>query len=753
MPLPTSSKRKLVLILALLPAAAWAQDTPAPAAQPENRPAADAEQSANQSTTLQTVRVNAPRRSLRSESQNNYTVSALRSTTGLILTPKEIPQSVSVITKSQIDDQGITTVDNALKTATGVNVFKSGGRTHFMSRGYYIEQFEEDGMAAQIGSPGGFGLGGPQGDPVSPTSLAMYDHIEVVRGAAGLTQANSEPGGTVNAVRKKPTSERQISASVQADRWGKTTGTADLSGTLSEAAGLRGRAVIGLGNSRTFKEHSHGRDIMLYGVMDKTIGDNGRLTWGVGRIDQTHTPDPEGLPLWADGSGLPYKRYLGAAWNKAALKKTNLFAEYEHYISDNWKFDSKFDWRKSRSTQAYYTLNAPRGGIGANGTVQQGSFDRYDTESRQYTLQSNLTGRIFAFGRSHDLFLTHTYSQEHYRSTNRWPNGSSRFNIHTFTGHEVPQPDWNSPALSARGGEGRYKTHALALGARINPADRLHLILGGRYTRWYRYLVWDRNLKDRTPGTVYEIKRHRFIPYAGITFDLTPNHSLYASYSAIFKQTMNRDADDRLLAPISGKNYEIGWKGQWHGGKLNASAALYQTDKDNNNQRVSLPGRDSYWVSLDQRSRGLDAEISGSLTERWKIFAGYTFNRSTNRNGIPGNAASRQAGYNFSPQTPKHMFRLYTAYTLPLDKDRWTVGLGVSSQSKTYGSDGLKQGGYTLWNANLQYRPAENIQLSLAVNNLTNKRYYENQGARSPAYYNFYGEPRTITVGFKWKMK
>ena len=99
---------------------------------------------------LADVTVTANRRSLRSDSSNSYTVSAMRSTTGLVLSPREIPQSVSVITKKQIEDQGITDLEGALQNATGINVFKSGGRTHFMSRGYFIEQFEEDGIATQL---------------------------------------------------------------------------------------------------------------------------------------------------------------------------------------------------------------------------------------------------------------------------------------------------------------------------------------------------------------------------------------------------------------------------------------------------------------------------------------------------------------------------------------------------------------------------------------------------------------------------
>ena len=275
-----------------------------------------------QQTELEQIRVTAKNRSLRTENQNSYTVSALRSTTGLVLSPREIPQSVSVITKKQIEDQGITDLEGALQNATGINVFKSGGRTHFMSRGYFIEQFEEDGIATQLGSPGGFGLGGPDGDPTSATDMAMYDRIEVVRGAAGLTQANNEPGDTINAVRKKPTSKRQLSADLTVNTWGKVGGTFDASGALSPEHGLRGRFVGSVGSNKTFQDQSGGRDILLYGVMDKDIGDNGKLSWGASYLNQTKTPDPDGLPMRTDGKEWKRSRYLGADWNEARLKNT-----------------------------------------------------------------------------------------------------------------------------------------------------------------------------------------------------------------------------------------------------------------------------------------------------------------------------------------------------------------------------------------------------------------------------------------------
>ena len=103
-----------------------------------------------------------------------------------------------------------------MRTTTGVNVIRDTGRVRFQSRGFYVDQIQEDGISSTV--PGS--SSNPTRDAQSMTDLAVYDHIEVVRGPTGLTQANGEPGGTINAVRKKPTSNRQISVELQGDRWG-----------------------------------------------------------------------------------------------------------------------------------------------------------------------------------------------------------------------------------------------------------------------------------------------------------------------------------------------------------------------------------------------------------------------------------------------------------------------------------------------------------------------------------------------------
>ena len=138
--------------------------------------AADDTAAADNGQSLQTVSVQGVNRSTRTENRNSYTTSAMRTTTGLALSPKETPQSVSVITKTQIEQQGITNMVDALKTTTGVNVIRDGGISRFQSRGFYIDQIEEDGVSSTV--PGA--INNPMYDAQSMSDIAIYDHIEVV---------------------------------------------------------------------------------------------------------------------------------------------------------------------------------------------------------------------------------------------------------------------------------------------------------------------------------------------------------------------------------------------------------------------------------------------------------------------------------------------------------------------------------------------------------------------------------------------
>ena len=731
------------------------------AAQAADENATAPAESSAQTQTLQNVTVSAVNRSTRTENKDTYTTSAMKTTTGLALSPKETPQSVSVITKTQLSDRGISSLKDAMKTTTGVNVLRESGRYRFQSRGFYVDQIEEDGIATTVAGSSG----NPYRDAQSLYDMAIYDHVEVVRGATGLTQVNGEPGGTVNAVRKKPTAQTQIQGDLLVNRFGKARATLDVSGSLNESKTLRGRTVVVGERSRGYKDNDKGDLGLFYGVLEGHIGENTKVTAGLLHQRHTETPDYFGVPMSVSGgdAGFNTDTYLGYDWTHAKFRKTNAFAELEHYFNDDWTATAKFNYIHSKSDSrlgAIYDASTTYKGLPAGGKLNTQNFQNYQNNGHQATVQLNLNGKYDLFGRKHDVFLGYTYSRENNDTTWRRIRNSRAYDPRTFTGGEQAEPNWanyNDRTFY----HNRITSNSLMLGTRVNVLDNLHVIAGTRYTQWKADGVTDYDWWNNRPDTdkdEHSIRRkNRFVPYFGITYDITPSQSVYASYTSIFKPNNAKDINERYLKPVVGNNYEIGWKGEWFNRKLNTSVALFQIDQKNRSVQVYFPTLNKWYNENvgHVRSRGLDLEISGNLTENWKIFAGYTLNNSKYMRGENGrNSVSPYLqGANFSRHTPKHIFRLHTSYDLPWGGRKWTVGGGVSAQSKTSSLGYVKQGGYALWHANVKYAPSENLQFSLIADNLFNKRYFENNKVRYNGINNYLGEPRNISLKVDWKFK
>lgn len=696
-------------------------------------------------------------------SRDGYTVPTMSTATGLPLAPKDTPQSVSVITRKQMDDSGATTLEEALKTTTGLHMYKQGFQTRFQSRGFSIAQISEDGVNSTVCTM----CGNNPHDTKQLTDTALYDRIEVVRGATGMHKAQSEPGGTINAIRKRPTATPLLELDATANRFGTLRTSADVSGFLSSDHSLRGRAVAVLEKNKSWLKNNDGHKGLIYGVIDKQIGQNDMLTLGAMYHREKDVPILYGLPINADGSDsrLPRDTYLGANWNRTDYKKANVFAEWKHDFSDRWNLTTSADYRRNKSVTEYAYV-PHRQDLSPAGKVSDGFTGRSDRNNRQWTFQSNLKGKFDLFGREHDLYAGYRYSKEKFdniwRGT-RFDNGD--YSVLSWKGDEIAKPDWNnSRMLETR--KTVPNTHTATIATRLNLTDKWHILLGTSYSRWRmsQHLSWMNN-----PDRNY--KKGRFIPYAGITYDLTPQQNLYASYTSIFLYPGEYyDINGKSMSPVMGNSYEIGWKGAWNNNRLNTSIALFQTEKHNQptytwlgrdpatgDVRPFVRGDRAIYTPVRMESRGIDAEIAGNITDDWQIFAGYTFNKRRYTSTAAERTAERNGrGVDFSQQTPRHIFRLNTMYRLPGVARKWTVGGGVNVQSKSSPImvNGEKQylGGYAVWHAAVQYEPSKHTKLSLKVDNLTDKRYYESYAHRDTNQGHYYGQPRNVTLNFKWKM-
>ena len=670
----------------------------------------------------------------KTEKSNSYTTSLMSTTTGLELSPRETPQSVSVVTQKQMKGQGITRLSDALRQTTGINVVEDSSRVRFQSRGFYIDQIEEDGMASQV--PGS--ASNPYRSSSALSDMVIYDHVEVLRGAAGLTQANGEPGGTINAVRKKPTVKFQANAAAAAARWDRYRVEGDVSGALNEGRSVRGRLVAAGEKGASFKDVVDNDLGIVYGVVDADVGEAGLVTAGVVYQRTREVPDPFGVPMGQGATelGLPRSTYLGADWNRTKNTKLN-------YI------DSSMDQRFAALANARASFT----GVGADGLLTGNNMQYYDNDGKELSWQARVTGKYELLGHQHDLFATLSLSRQEDDSHWRRALNSTAYNVWHFNHAALVQPDWASQTTLDTDADfhNEIRQHGVSLGTRFNVADAWHMVLGARYagvksTGNYYYRRFN-GAPDNDYSVNREINKKKVTPYAGLTWDFSESTSAYASWTQIFKVQSSVDANNNILDPIVGHNIEVGTKSSFFDDRLNLSFAVFQITQKN--RAMQVLGTRYSAPEGKGRSRGFEMEVSGELTPDWSLLAGYTFNTSKY---LETESTTYFKGENYSKHTPKHMLRVYSSYRLQGELRPWSVGGGFSVQSDTSSLGRVPQGGYTLWNANVQYDIDDHFRLSLIGRNLTDKRYYLTHKTRWPGINNFFGEPRSLMLQLSWKM-
>ena len=705
--------------------------------------------SAEETVDLDAVTVTATDISTRTERQSTYKSSAMSTTTGLALSPRETPQSVSNVTMTRIEDQGISDLADAMRNTTGVTVLEDNGGYRFFSRGFTIDQIQEDGISSSV--RGGSG-GNSMRDPQSMTDIAIYDHLEIVRGPTGLTQSNSEPGGTINAVRKRPTAELQASASIEAGSWDIYRAVGDVSGSINEAKTLRGRFVGVLNRKGSFKDDVYDKSGTIYGVLEADLDPDTVLSVGAIYQKESKVPDYFGVPLDKNGHpfDLPVETYLGLDWTKSHYKKTNLFAELEHYFNDEWRLDLKANYLRYASDFVLGGLiGLGNGGSPAGNPMgMMNNMQNYDNTGWQAAFVANINGVYPLFGRKHDLFITANYNREH--SDSAWLRvlSNKQFYLPGFTGNEIPEPDWSDTSKLDldRSYDSDRSDLGLLVGTRYNLTDAWHLIAGARYVLYkakdVQHYTITGGAPDLDPDKVMRTTTTHLTPYGGLTWDFSKTSSLYVSYTEIFQPqgAGTVDKSGKLLDPVIGSNYELGVKTEWFNRRLNTSVAVYQLNQKN--RAYSVDNTD-YYVALGEiRSRGFEAEASGELLPGWNLFAGYSFNVNT----YEKDKKADNEGVTYAPYTPKHILRLYTTLELPGALHRWRIGGGAQIQSRVKSINNVEQGGYAVWDASLQYKITDTIKADLMVNNIFDRRYFLNNKTRTYRMNNFYGDPRNFLL-------
>ncbi|MFJ5483593.1 TonB-dependent siderophore receptor [Pectobacterium actinidiae] len=698
--------------------------------------------------TLEDTRVQGKDLSSTTEGSGSYTTGSMSVATRLPLSIRETPQSVSVVTRKRMDDQGMTRLEDALKQVTGVNVlYETADQVRFYSRGFAMDNVQQNGASSffQGSVPG---MGSAEASSESP-DMVIYDHVEVLRGASGLTQGTGDPGGTVNLVRKAPTREFQASTSLSAGSWDKYRNEIDVSGPLNANGSLRGRMVTAYQQSQSFVDYVDSDKQVFFSSLAYDFSPDTTITVGYNWQKSNTVPNSYGVPMSTDyGSlGLSRSTFLGASWNNRTFENNTVFTELDHRINDDWTLKGSLNYTASTADgESIGVFGNGVAGVGDSGTARLNNYIARENTSNQYSANVNLSGFFPLFGRDHELALGGDYLKEHYDNRLGTSAQTSEVNVYSFEPSSIADLDvpYRSRYLYDNYQRGVYAT------TRFHLRDDLKLILGARYSSFYFNFQSESLVTGNKARSPYS-EDGKLTPYGGLVWDFADDLSWYASYTSIFKPQNVVNEQGTPLKPIVGTNYETGIKGEFYDSRLNVSAALFRIIQDNraiNNDNAACINN-CYMAAGRVRSQGLELEASGALSDRWQLFAGYTFSRSEYLDDV---SATVQAGDTFNKSFPKHLLRLYTNYHLGILDDRLSIGGGLTTQSSTGTSYDVEQGGYTLFNANIAYHLDDNITLSLIGNNLTDKVYYIPVSNRNRGGNNFYGDPRNATLTIKWDL-
>ncbi|WP_053213279.1 TonB-dependent siderophore receptor [Pseudomonas sp. Q12-87] len=660
------------------------------------------------------------------EGSDSYTTGIMSTATKLPLTMRETPQATTVITRQRMDDQAMTSINDVVKFTPGLFLdFSSGpGRQTYSARGFEIDNLMYDGI------PSGYDGVNVGAQP----NLAMFDRVEVVRGATGLVTGAGNPSAAINMVRKRPLAEQRVTLTGAAGSWDDYRGEIDASSPLNDSGNLRGRVVASYRDANSFiddVEEDHG---LFYAITEADLSEDTTLTLGF-----SHQKDKTNY-FWGssmigqDGHHLDLPRSYnpGTGWENKDQEINTLFAEVRHRLANEWSLQFNANYAEqnalfSGSYQSRWVNNT------LARTVYQSAHDE-----NQAGLDAFANGPFEAFGRTHELVVgaskriydmtTHNYSPYDMN----WPiNAGKPDFVHTDNGREVTTQD------------GLYATTRLSL------ADPLKLILGGRLD-WYDY-------DNRDGEGDYKVTRN-VTRYAGLIYDLDDHHSVYVSYSDIFTPQSSKDTSGTPVKPIVGKNYEAGIKGEYFDGALNASMALFRVDQENRAVQVFVPNcpqSSCYEASGELRSQGVDFELQGALTENWQVGGGYTYARV---HTIKDSANPQKVNQRFDTDTPEHLFKLTTRYQFQGSLEKLRVGGNVSWQSRIYNDvallDGsnyrLKQGAYAVTDLMAGYRVNQHLDLQLNANNIFDRKYYSSV-ANSISYGgDAYGTPRNLMMTAKY---
>ncbi|MCQ4261541.1 TonB-dependent siderophore receptor [Stutzerimonas stutzeri] len=640
---------------------------------------------------------------------------------------KQTPFSIQTVTRELIEDRGVTTFGEAIRTVPGITnqVGFGGVNDRFRLRGFGTEANLKNGVR--------------RANFVAIDDLVNIEQIEVLKGPSSALYGRFEPGGVVNLVTKKPLAEQRTQVDFSAGRYDFYRSTLDTSGPLGDNLGYRLTAAWQ--DNGSFRDFVDNESQFISPVLTWQLAPETALTFEFEYARKVADMD-RGFGNNELYLSAPIERNFAEPHTRASAISKLASVTLDHALDDNWDLHTALQVSDARLDASWYSYGFFNGGIG--GTPENPTVSR--RPQLNHDRQIDATGlaevsRRFSTGAiGHRILLGTEYSRD-------WWDYDAAVGSTSFIDFNNPVYGTPPSALSPAG-EGRFINDSWALYAQdeltFGVEERWRLLLGGRFDHIEASAIDDFYGLDEPAEKSFSA----FSPRVGLTWTPVDPLSLYASWSRSMRTELNNGIlqGGELPSPVKGEQYEVGAKFSLLDGRLTPTLAYFDIRRKDG--LVSDPNDPTFTYSIqvgEQRSKGWEIDLPFMITPNWRLLASYTrLNATISDDTDAGLEGNRLAN------TPQTNASLWTSYDLVGIAPGLSVGVGANyvGEREANNSNTFTLPSYTRWDANLMYRfgQAQSYRVQLNVQNLFDKRYYDSGGSFVPTYP---GAPRTavLTLG------
>lgn len=611
----------------------------------------------------------------------------------------DIPQSISVVTREQLEDQSHHSLADVLRYVPGTTVGQGeGNRDQITLRGQ--------------NTTADFFLDGVRDDVQYYRGLYNIERVEILKGPYALIFGRGGGGGIINRVQKSPRTEVFYAGQASINSFGAYDISADLNAPLNDAIAVRLNAVYE--EQKGHRDFVDGRRYAWNPYIAFKLGEDWKLGLSYEYVDDDRVTD-RGVPSIATTTGQPNKPISGfrdqffgvpgvnRTWLEAQIAKLRLDGQ----IAENLSFSGTVLYGDYDKT--YENVFANGAATAQNGTVALSAYSD-PTTRENFIVQSNLVWDISTGPLAHKLLFGIEYGDQ--QSANSRVNGTLSSSTFNLANPVFPTVTFNVPSRNVVSDVEFFSAYVQD---QISIGEHIDVVAGLRYDRFDIQGIDLFPVVDRP----FARKDEKISPRVGLIIKPRENISLYSSYSQSFlprsgDQFLTLSATQQNLAPEKFTNYEIGakWDIRPH---LNVTLALFQLDRSN--ATTPDPANPLLTVNVGEtRTKGVEFSVAGQVTSVWQVHGGYSYQDAT----LAGNDFVRLG------QVPKHQASLWNRFDF---NDRLAAGVGIIHQSSQFAAirtsaTTTRLPAFTRVDAALYYDVSDNVQVQLNVENLFDTAYF-----------------------------